>query len=158
MLFVKNWPLFIGKAEHKELRPRYSILTRLHWLLFVVPLVLLLPATNPLSLNVLSTAMPKENHRIAEFSSNQRRVCEFESFGSNELARNVSDDVLQYSPYPTPVAPASVEPSVLDRSERRQWQEPEGVPYLVNPPVSVENEGSSTLFQEVWIHASTYWV
>ena len=91
--------------------------------------------------------MPKENRKIVESSFNQRRVCEFESFASNGLAGDVSNDVLQYSPYFTPVA--SGRTSVLARSERRQQQEPEGASYLANPPASMEDEGSSTLFQEV---------
>ena len=59
------------------------------------------------------------------------------------------DDVLQHTPYPTAMAPESVGTSVLVRSKRRQPQEPEGAPYLANPPASAENEGSSPLFQEV---------
>ena len=35
---------------------------------------------------------------------------------------------------------------------RRKRQEPEGAPYLALP-ASAEDEGSSTLFQEVWIYA-----
>ena len=75
--------------------------------------------------------MPKENRKIIESSFNQRRVCEFES--SNWFARNVSDGVLQYSPYlDTPLDPASWGPSALAQSERRQRQGPEGAPYPAN--------------------------
>ena len=78
--------------------------------------------------------MPKENCKTVESSFGQRKVCEFDR---NQLQRNVSNDALQHSPYPTP---ASGGPSVLARSKRTQQQEPEGSPYIV-PPTSTENEG-----------------
>ena len=80
--------------------------------------------------------MPKENCKTVESSFGQRKVCEFDR---NQLQRNVSNDVLQHSPYPTP---ASGGPSALARSKRTQQQEPEGSPYIV-PPTSTENEGPS---------------
>ena len=88
--------------------------------------------------------MPKENRKIVESSSSQRRVC---AFDRNQLA-NVPDDVLQHSPYSIPVAPASRGPSVLAQSKRKQQQGPEGAPHLV-PSASAGNEGPSTLSQEV---------
>ena len=50
------------------------------------------------------------------------------------------------------MAPTSGGPGVFIRSKRRQLQELEGAQYLA-PPASTENEGSSKLFQEVWIYA-----
>ena len=84
--------------------------------------------------------MPKEKCEIVENPSSQRWVCEIRS---NELARRITDDVLQHSLYPTPVVPASGGPSVWARSERRRPQEP------ANPSTSVENEESSTSLSEV---------
>ena len=71
------------------------------------------------------------------------------------MARRVFDDVLQHTPYPTPITPESGGASVLIRSKRRQPKEPGGAPYLANPPASADNEGSSTSFQEVWMYASS---
>ena len=68
------------------------------------------------------------------------------------MGKSVSDDVFQKFLYSIPMAPASGEASVLIRSKS---QEPEAALYLANPPASVENEGSSILFQEVWMYASS---
>ena len=46
------------------------------------------------------------------------------------------------------MAPTSGGPGVMTRSQRRQLQGLEGAQYLA-PLASTENEGSSTLFQEV---------
>ena len=94
--------------------------------------------------------MPKENRKIVESSSGQRKVFRI---SSKEMARSVTDDVLQHTLYPTPVPPAPGEASALTGSKRRRLQEPEGAPYLANFPASVENRGSDTLFKEVWMYA-----
>ena len=70
---------------------------------------------------------------------------------NNELARSVSDDVLQHSSYSTPVARTSGGLSVLTRLKHSQRQEPDEAPYLTNSPTSMENEGSPVLFEEVSI-------
>ena len=88
--------------------------------------------------------MLKKIRNIVESLSSQRTVCEV---NSSELASR-SNDVFQQSPYPTPVAPASGGQAVSTGFKPRRRQEPEGAPYLTTP-VSVENEGSPTLLQEV---------
>ena len=97
----------------------------------------------------------KKIRKIVQSSSGQRGVCKFDS---NELARSVSDNVLQYSPHLTPVAPTSTGLSVLVRFKDRQGQEPDEAPYLANRPALAENDGSSTSFQEVRMNISASWV
>ena len=97
----------------------------------------------------------KKIRKIVQSSSDQCGVCEFDS---NELARSVSDGTLQDPPHPTPVTPVSRVPSVFAQFKGRQRQEPNGAPCLANHPASVENEGLSTSFQEVWIYISASWV
>ena len=89
--------------------------------------------------------MPKEDRKIVESPSSQYQVCEFDR---KQLSRSAFDDALQDSSCPAPVSSAFGGPAVLARSKYRQQQEPEGALHFV-PLASAENEGSSTLLQEV---------